>query len=1060
MRVDRVSTRSVTGGVCGAGKKQLLPERRRERRKFCGPVTRLSTRAGAEAGSGYGVFGPAREMDGVEQTLASLSHTARLGGAVALVAGALGVGYVTGGKAVAGNPVAKVAGAAVSGGVAAVALTKLQEKTYDAAAAELHNICVAAGGDPSQLDSQAIQSLAPRYGLENLSDKLGLELKRIYDAYLSSVLPSSDEPLKGDEPNKIKAFKEALGIDDGAAAECHIELGNRLKRQRLESGSREGGLQELRAFQKLVFVSEQVFGEKKAKFLLPWKRVFNLTDAQLNLAKKDNASSLYNSKLEGFTEDLLNESFLSELRTTQQQLGLGDETASKSMQKILRQEVEKKLDGAIEVLNMRVRERDLSNAVTLLEGIVALNRKVLSLSENENLACGLAQISLYGGKYAADTERANLKALYKVFIEERLAKESCISSATVADADVLKLIFGMGNKEAANVKHAIASKAYRKMLAAAYRDGTLEAQESKATWLQQLCEKISFDAEEAMEVNLEQYRMKLESLIEKQGAISDEEDAELNKIQKLLCIQGPQITSLNEEVKGKAFNVTLNDILTVTADAFGSSEIMRLRKAVNNLRLEKDLALELASRKARQQMMTMVQRVRSQRNQVDAAQELKKIVFYSNFVLTPLVEEIDPSIAEENKKRAQQQEVMELMAKAQEEAKKEEEAEKKAAEEEGDASTTSGAWGLESESNAAEEPKEAEAAEAPAAATSSSTDGDQPSTLKKAKQGDSKQKERGQKVITLKEEMEIRDRQDLYRQYLLYCMQGEVRKLGMGSSIVLERDESEFARLIQLGDVLGLTEADTMQIHQSLAEQAFKNQAQQMVSGSAMTPEKREALKEIQTKLGLNDSVAESVIKGLVDKNVVGNLQALHAQGLLTVSKLREMKASGVDIDSVMKKEARETLFKKEVEKMLSNGQGIFDRNEVLVDIPKELGIEEKTAKKFVDASVKGKLRLLFVQAISFLRQGNGAELTSTVNNVIACHNAVPDESIAWKDKDELMDVYAFFYKNSAQDTEKLGTLQGILSLTDEETASLKQLVDSGKFSPIEQQNEDDMAIF
>ena len=58
------------------------------------------------------------------------------------------------------------------------------------------------------------------------------------------------------------------------------------------------------------------------------------------------------------------------------------------------------------------------------------------------------------------------------------------------------------------------------------------------------------------------------------------------------------------------------------------------------------------------------------------------------------------------------------------------------------------------------------------------------------------------------------------------------------------------------------------------------------------------------------------------------------------------------------------------------------------------------------------------------------------------------------------MDVYAFFYKNSAQDTEKLGTLQGILSLTDEETASLKQLVDSGKFSPIEQQNEDDMAIF
>merc|ERR1719191_1217891 len=197
----------------------------------------------------------------------------------------------------------------------------------------------------------------------------------------------------------------------------------------------------------------------------------------------------------------------------------------------------------------------------------------------------------------------------------------------------------------------------------------------------------------------------------------------------------------------------------------------------------------------------MVQRVRSTRDQVAAAQELKKIVYYSNFVLTPLVEEIDPEIAEENKKRAQQAEITEIMAKAQEEAKKEEEAEKEKDEDGGELK-----WvGEEGE-------KKEETPEAEASVASSSTEEATPSTLKKAKTGDSKQssKERGQKVITLKEEMDVRDRQDLYRQYLLYCMQGEVRKLGMGSSITLERYESEFARLIQLGDVLGLTEVDTM----------------------------------------------------------------------------------------------------------------------------------------------------------------------------------------------------------------------------------------------------------
>ena len=60
------------------------------------------------------------------------------------------------------------------------------------------------------------------------------------------------------------------------------------------------------------------------------------------------------------------------------------------------------------------------------------------------------------------------------------------------------------------------------------------------------------------------------------------------------------------------------------------------------------------------------------------------------------------------------------------------------------------------------------------------------------------------------------------------------------------------------------------------------------------------------------------------------------------------------------------------------------------------------------------------------------------------------------------MDVYAYFYKNQSggdSQTEKLGTLQGILGLTDDETKSLKELVDSGKFT-FEQKNEDDMAIF
>ena len=231
-----------------------------------------------------------------------------------------------------------------------------------------------------------------------------------------------------------------------------------------------------------------------------------------------------------------------------------------------------------------------------------------------------------------------------------------------------------------------------------------------------------------------------------------------------------------------------------------------------------------------------------------------------------------------------------------------------------------------------------------------------------------------------------------------------------------------------------------------------------MVRGSSLTPDKEAQLKEIQTKLGLPDDIAQKVIKGLVDSQTVGNLQALHAQGLLTVAKLRELKSSGLDLDSVMKKEARETLFKKELEQMLSNGQGNFNREEVMESIPDELGLERKAAARFVESSVKGRMRLLFVQAISFLRQRNVEEMMTNINNVLACRQAIPSESVQWSEREELMDVYAYYY-NSSKDAAKLACLKEVLDISDEEAANLESLVDSGKFV-FEEKESDDMAIF
>jgi hypothetical protein len=53
----------------------------------------------------------------------------------------------------------------------------------------------------------------------------------------------------------------------------------------------------MQTLQKLIYVSALAFGDQKAAFLLPWGRVFKFTDAQVYVAKRDNARALFKQRL-------------------------------------------------------------------------------------------------------------------------------------------------------------------------------------------------------------------------------------------------------------------------------------------------------------------------------------------------------------------------------------------------------------------------------------------------------------------------------------------------------------------------------------------------------------------------------------------------------------------------------------------------------------------------------------------------------------------------------------------------------------------------------------------
>ena len=71
----------------------------------------------------------------------------------------------------------------------------------------------------------------------------------------------------------------------------------------------------------------------------------------------------------------------------------------------------------------------------------------------------------------------------------------------LAALNQLKNIFGLGKRQAEAITLDITSKVYRKRLAQAVTGGDLEVADSKAAFLQNLCDELHFDPQKASEIH-------------------------------------------------------------------------------------------------------------------------------------------------------------------------------------------------------------------------------------------------------------------------------------------------------------------------------------------------------------------------------------------------------------------------------------------------------------------------------------------------------------------------------------------------------------------------------
>ncbi|KAH8479977.1 hypothetical protein H0E87_030256 [Populus deltoides] len=943
------------------------------------------------------VFGGKRELTGIQPIVSNLSPTLRLASSAIILAGALAAGYGLGTKFGGGSRNLALGGAAVAGAAGGAVVYALNSAVPEVAAINLHNY-VSGFDDPIQVSKEEIEGIAKKYGVSKQDEAFNAELCDLYSRFVSSVLPPGGEELKGNEVETVINFKNALGIDDPDAASMHVELGRRIFRQRLETGDHDGDVEQRRAshfagISEIDICFNSCFW-RSIVFSFTLETCFQGHRSQVEIAIRDNAQRLYSSKLKSVGKDIDVEQLVS-LRQTQISCRLSDELAEDLFRQRTRKLVEKNISAALDRLKSRTRTvQDVVKVVEELDKILAFNNKLILLKNHEDaasFACGVGPVSVSGGEYDSERKIDDLKLLYRAYVTDALSGGH-MEEHKLAALNQLKNIFGLGKREAESIMLDVTSKVYRKRLAQAVSSGDLEFADSKAAFLQNLCEELHFDPQKATEIHEEIYRQKLQQCAA-DGELSDEDVKALTRLRVMLCIPQQTIDAAHSDICGSLFEKVVKDAIASGVDGYDADVKKAVKKAAHGLRLTREAAMSIAGKAVRRIFLNFVKQARMAENRTEGAKALRKLIAFNSLVVTELVADIKGESSDTPPKEPSKVEDKKI--------------------EEDDEWDDEGWESLE--------------------------------TLRKIRPSEevaAKMGKPGQAEINLKDDLSERERTDLYKTYLLYCLTGEVTRIPFGAQITTKKDDSEYLLLNQLGGILGLTVKEIVEVHRSLAEQAFRQQAEVILADGQLTKARIEQLNDLQKQVGLPPEYAQKVIKNITTTKMAAALETAINRGRLNMKQIRELKEASIDFNSMVSEKLRENLYKKTVDEIFSSGTGEFDEEEVYEKIPVDLNINAEKAKGVVHELARSRLSNSLIQAVALLRQRNQQGVVSTLNDLLACDKAVPSETLTWEVPEELADLYTIYMKNNAA-PEKLSRLQHLLGISDSTATALGETEDS-----------------
>ncbi|KAG5224976.1 chloroplast inner envelope family protein [Salix suchowensis] len=314
--------------------------------------------------------------------------------------------------------------------------------------------------------------------------------------------------------------------------------------------------------------------------------------------------------------------------------------------------------------------QDVVKVVEELDKILAFDNKLISLKNHEDaasFACGDGPVSVSGGKYDSEREKDDLKLLYRAYVTDALSGGR-MEEHKLAALNQLKNIFGLGKREAESITLDITSKVYRKRLAQAVSSGDLEFSDSKAAFLQNLCEELHFDPQKATEIHEEIYRQKLQQCAA-DGVLSDEDVKALTRLRVMLCIPQHTIDAAHSDICGSY----LKRCNCIRVDGYDADVKKAVRKAAHGLRLTRESAMSIAGKAVSihfdypacivnsehnlklntfpfaqklflvagsKDFLNFVRQARMAENRTEGAKALRKLIAFNSLVVTELVADI------------------------------------------------------------------------------------------------------------------------------------------------------------------------------------------------------------------------------------------------------------------------------------------------------------------------------------------------------------------------------------------------------------------------------------